>query len=106
MTRIEAMKLDLKIYNIGEPCVHGHLNGRYVSNGICVDCNKARSSATARKFRVQKFGLEQIVLTVRSEHVQMVRDFAAALDATVVADIVPPFAAPVDIGTPFGVTRK
>lgn len=40
MKRAEAKAQDLKFYNTGKPCKHGHLSDRYTSTAICVDCVK------------------------------------------------------------------
>jgi hypothetical protein len=40
MKRAEAKAQDLKFYNTGKPCKHGHLSDRYTSTAICVDCIK------------------------------------------------------------------
>lgn len=39
MTRNEAKKLNLKRYNNGKPCPHGHLAERFTSTGRCIICS-------------------------------------------------------------------
>jgi 5-methylcytosine-specific restriction endonuclease McrA len=47
---IDAKERGLKRFSTGDPCVHGHIAERFVSNGRCVEC----SYATARKRRAEK----------------------------------------------------
>jgi len=42
ITRQEAIAQGLRIYNSGNPCVHGHVAGRYAANGRCLVCNKQK----------------------------------------------------------------
>jgi hypothetical protein len=42
ITREEARAKGLKRFFTGEPCLHGHVCERGVSNGYCVDCNRER----------------------------------------------------------------
>lgn len=39
MSRDEARRKKRQRYFTGQPCVHGHLAQRYVSNGKCVPCH-------------------------------------------------------------------
>lgn len=47
-TREEAKALGAKQYFTGVPCPHGHVGGRFASNGRCVICS-ANASLAARK---------------------------------------------------------
>lgn len=38
---------------LGNPCQHGHDGLRYLSNGACVHCTKAKRKATADEAREQ-----------------------------------------------------
>jgi len=40
MKKREAKALNLKFYNTGKPCKHGHLSDRYTSTAVCVECIK------------------------------------------------------------------
>jgi len=42
ITRAEAIEQGLSVYNSGNPCVHGHVAGRYTANGRCLVCNKQK----------------------------------------------------------------
>ena len=43
--RQKAIEAGLTTYNTGKPCRVGHVADRYVSNGECLECVKARNSA-------------------------------------------------------------
>lgn len=47
ISRKEAKEQGLKYYFTGEPCPHGHVAERYVSNGRCVEC----TNDSARKWQ-------------------------------------------------------
>jgi hypothetical protein len=50
--RTKAALRGRKFYKHAEPCqVQGHGVLRYVSNGACVDCCKARSRAQAQQWK-------------------------------------------------------
>ena len=42
ITKEEARKQKLIRYFSGEPCVSGHVDERYVSNGVCLTCHRER----------------------------------------------------------------
>lgn len=37
--RITAREIGKRHFSIGKPCIHGHTDKRFVSNGICVQCS-------------------------------------------------------------------
>lgn len=41
ITRQDAKAQRLKLYFTGQPCKHGHVCARYVSNGMCWECSQA-----------------------------------------------------------------
>lgn len=45
ITRAEAKALGLKRYYTGEPCKHGHVAERQISDGCCVVCDRERRAA-------------------------------------------------------------
>lgn len=47
MTRKEAKAAGLKRYLTGEPCVHGHIAERRVTDGCCVECSKVKRTKIA-----------------------------------------------------------
>lgn len=100
MTRNEAVQLGLKIYNNGTVCKNGHSEGRYTSTGNCVICNKIAAAENMKKHRskiqAQKFGMVDLYLRVRKEDEQTIRGFVLALEID----------RPIDMTSPFGVTRK
>lgn len=38
--RMDAARQGLNHYFTGKPCKYGHVDKRYVLNGLCVACNK------------------------------------------------------------------
>ena len=40
ITRAQARAMGLKVYRTGGACPRGHRAYRYVSNGVCLDCDK------------------------------------------------------------------
>ena len=51
--RLEAARAGLKRYYTGEACPHGHVAERFVMSTTCVECNRARSTASMRKHRAK-----------------------------------------------------
>lgn len=43
MNKQEAIATGSARYETGEPCIHGHIDERYTSNGDCVQCHRARN---------------------------------------------------------------
>ncbi len=51
ISRTQAASLGLKRYYTGQPCVHGHLDERMVSNWRCIKCLKAHRLVYLRERR-------------------------------------------------------
>lgn len=49
ITRAEAIERGLKYYFTGNPCVHGHLVGRFASSGACLECERIKAAKWYQK---------------------------------------------------------
>lgn len=47
--RVEAAKAGLTRFYTGKKCRHGHQSERFVSNGVCVKCGIAASTAYQKR---------------------------------------------------------
>lgn len=54
ITRAAAIAIGQRWYFTGNPCKHGHIAKRLVSNGTCLRCSNARASAWARKNKAKR----------------------------------------------------
>ena len=44
ISKSEAMLLGRNVYYDGKPCKYGHAEGRYVNNGVCVECQRLHNA--------------------------------------------------------------
>jgi hypothetical protein len=49
ITRKEAKEQGLRYYFTGEPCKHGHLSEKFVSNGTCLVCTRKQAYGWAKE---------------------------------------------------------
>lgn len=76
-TRKEAAKANQHLY-LGQPCVHGHHEGRYVVNFDCVVCAKARTKRNAEKYRERHNRYRREARAgIRKRNKKKVEDYAA-----------------------------
>jgi hypothetical protein len=78
-TRQTARAAGLFKYYSGAPCRNGHDTLRYTASGACIAC----VAAQVRRRRRYDQGSAVVILRVKREHVDLLKDFAAALDAPV-----------------------
>lgn len=52
ISQTDAALLGLTVYTTGKPCRRGHLCGRYVTNGTCVECSKG--AVLARRGEIKR----------------------------------------------------
>ena len=53
LTQIDAAREGLAHYFTGEPCKHGHISYRYVSNRNCIECHRRQNKNWANKSRAE-----------------------------------------------------
>lgn len=68
-TRKEAKLAGDKKYFTGNPCKHGHVSPRLVSNAACCECDKIRKSAT-RKNKTER--VSEVIDVVEVKQVRVV----------------------------------
>lgn len=75
ITRKDARRTGLKLYRTGKPCVHGHVSERYVSCGMCFECNRL---SNAEKYRRNPNRSKPYAKRAYQQNPQIVKDRAKA----------------------------
>tara|TARA_R110000772_G_scaffold8737_2_gene28934 strand:- start:12455 stop:12928 length:474 start_codon:yes stop_codon:yes gene_type:complete len=78
MTKAEAVKLGLNLYNTGKPCKRGHMADRYVYNRTCLEC----AIIGKEKHHKQKYKKQRLkILAQVKEYKKNNKGLIAALNA-------------------------
>jgi hypothetical protein len=76
ISRTAAANLGRRHFYTGKPCVKGHVARRFVSTGVCMECNRARSA----RFTARPGGAAHFIYPLHPDDVAAALAYCQALD--------------------------